>query len=233
MSFLSFNENDHHLQLYNPLFNKIQKNIFLTCSTKNTTMKPKIFCIDGNIGSGKSTILDELKHKGYKVFKENLEDWMPVLNLFYEDQKKWMFTLQVKIIMSMKQQYDDMCACVSEPFVFVERSPLSSLLFVKNGVRNGYLTLEEINTFTSIFIENFWNPDKIFYINTPVDVCFQRKQKRNRQCEKDVECTYLQQLNDEYNNIYNSEFSSNLQVQTVNGTRNVKTITEEILKNCI
>jgi thymidylate kinase len=126
-----------------------------------------------------------------------------------------------------------MCACVSEPFVFVERSPLSSLLFVKNGVRNGYLTLEEINTFTSIFIENFWNPDKTFYINTPVDVCFQRKQKRNRQCEKDVECTYLQQLNDEYNNIYNSEFSSNLQVQTVNGTRNVKTITEEILENCI
>lgn len=233
MSFLSFNENDHNLQLYNPLFNKIEKKVFLTCSTKNTTIKPKVFCIDGNIGSGKSTILDELKHKGYKVFKENLEEWMPVLNLFYEDPKKWMFTLQVKIVMSMKQQYDDMCACVSEPFVFVERSPLSSLLFVKNGVRNGYLTLEEINTFTSIFIENFWNPDKIFYINTPVDVCFQRKQKRSRQCEKDVECTYLQQLNDEYNNIYNSEFSSNLQVQTVNGTRKVKTITEEILKNCI
>lgn len=229
MSFLSFNENEHQLQVYNPLFNKIQKNI-LTYDTKNT---PKIFCIDGNIGSGKSTILDELKHRGYKVFKENLEEWMPILNLFYEDQKRWMFTLQVKIAMSMKQQYVEMCTCVSEPFVFVERSPLSSLLFVKNGVRNGYLTFEEINTFTSIFIQNFWNPDRVFYINTPVDVCFERKQKRDRQCEKDVETTYLQQLNDEYNTMYNPMFSSDTQVQIVNGARDVKTITEEILKSCV
>lgn len=229
MSFLSFNENEHQLQVYNPLFDKIQKNI----STYNTKNTPKIFCIDGNIGSGKSTILDELKNRGYKVFKENLEEWMPVLNLFYEDPKRWMFTLQVKITVSMKQQYDEMCAYVSEPFIFVERSPLSSLLFVKNGVRNGYLTLEEINTFASIFNQNFWNPDRVFYVYTPVDVCFQRKQKRDRQCEKDIETTYLQQLNDEYNIMYNPKFSSGIQVQRVNGARNVKTITEEILKSCI
>jgi deoxyadenosine/deoxycytidine kinase len=226
MSFLSFNDNEHQLQVYNPLFDKIQKNIS-TCNTKNT---PKIFCIDGNIGSGKSTILDELKNRGYKVFKENLKEWMPVLNLFYEDPKRWMFTLQVKITVSMKQQYDEMCAYVSEPFIFVERSPFSSLLFVKNGVRNGYMTLEEINTFASIFNQNFWNPDRVFYVYTPVDVCFQRKQKRDRQCEKDIETTYLQQLNDEYNIMYNPGIQ---QVQKVNGARDVKTITEEILKSCI
>lgn len=229
MSFLSFNENEHQLQVYNPFFDKIQKNIS-TCNTKNT---PKIFCIDGNIGSGKSTILDELKNRGYKVFKENLEEWMPFLKLFYEDPKRWMFTLQVEITVSMKHQYDEMCADVSEPFIFVERSPLSSLLFVKNGVRNGYLTLEEINTFASIFNQNFWNPDRVFYVDTPVDVCFQRKQKRDRQCEKDIETTYLQQINDEYNIMYNPEFSSGIQVQRVNGARDVKTITEEILKSCI
>jgi len=229
MSFLSFNENEQQLQVYNPFFDKIQKHIS-TCNTKNT---PKIFCIDGNIGSGKSTILDELKNRGYKVFKENLKEWMPFLNLFYEDPKRWMFTFQVKIIVSMKHQYDEMCAHVSEPFIFVERSPLSSLLFVKNGVRNGHLTPEEINTFASIFNQNFWNPDRVFYVYTPVDVCFQRKQKRDRQCEKDIKTTYLQQINDEYNIMYNPKFSSGIQVQRVNGERDVKTITEEILKSCI
>lgn len=230
MSFLSFNNNEPQLQVYNPLFNKIQRNI-LICDNKNTTVKPKIFCIDGNIGSGKSTVLDELQQRGYSVFKENLEEWMPVLKLFYEDQKRWMFTLQTRIITSMKHQYAEMCACVSEPFVFVERSPLSSLLFTKNGIRNGYLTFEEVNTFTDIFVQNFWAPDKVFYINTPVDVCFQRKQKRNRQCEKSVETTYLQQLDDEYNIMYNPVFSSG--VQKVNGVRDVKIIADEILKSCM
>lgn len=228
MSFLSFNENERHLQVYNPLFDKIQTKI----SRHNTKNTPKIFCIDGNISSGKSTILDELKHRGYTVFKEKLEEWMPILNLFYENPKRWMFTLQVKIVMSMRQQYDEMCARVSAPFVFVERSPLSSLLFIKNGVRNGYLTLEEIDTFTDIFNKNFWNPDKVLYVCTPVDVCFQRKQKRSRQCEKAVETAYLQQLNDEYNTLYNPPFSSGIQVQKIDGTQTSKIITEEILKSC-
>jgi len=231
MSFLSFTENEPQLQIYNPLFNKIQKNILTYDDATYTAVKPKIFCIDGNIGSGKSTILDELKCRGYTVFKENLEEWMPILEKFYKDQKRWQFTLQVEIIISMKQQYIDMCKCVSEPFVFVERSPLSSLLFTKNGIRNGCLTFEEINIFTEIFNNNFWSPHKVFYIKTPVDVCFQRKQKRNRQCEKSVEKTYLQQLNDEYNNMYNPE--SSLCMQPVNGARDVKTITDEILKNCM
>ena len=33
---------------------------------------PKIICIDGLIGAGKSTILEKLKKKGYYVFKRKL-----------------------------------------------------------------------------------------------------------------------------------------------------------------
>lgn len=254
MSFLNFNDEDPQLQIYNPLFTEIQKNIFKCIESGGTesVVKPKIFCIDGNIGSGKSTILDELKRRGYVVFKEKLEEWLPILGLFYEDPKRWMLTLQIKISTSMGKQYEEMCTDevgsafgattfvggeVSRPFVFVERSPLSTLLFIKNGIRNGYLTFEEIKLFSEVFNQNFWAPDNIFYVQTPVDVCFNRKCRRDRKCEKSIETKYLQQLDKEYNNMYmlGSESAGTkyfTSVQTIDGTEDVKTITNTILEKC-
>jgi thymidylate kinase len=91
------------------------------------------------------------------------------------------------------------------------------------------LTFEETKTFTKIFNQNFWAPDKIFYVDTPVDVCFNRAQKRDRQCEKSIETKYLQKLHDEYKNMYTSSYFTD--ICTVNGTRDVQTITDEILEN--
>lgn len=243
MSFLKFNENEHEFQIFNDMFDKFQNKYDNIKNTvpKHTVYshevaaskggnKPKIFCIDGNIGSGKSTILDELKTRGYVVFKENIEEWLSTLTLFYNDPKRWMFTLQVKIALSMRRQYKEICDLVSEKFVFVERSPLSTLLFIKNGIRNGYLTFEEMCVFIEIFNNNLWISDNVFFIDTPVDVCFQRKQKRDRKCEKSIEIAYLQQLNDEYKAMYTSSDFTSIQ-QTINGTRDVKTITNEILEN--
>lgn len=230
MSFLSFKDEETDLHIYNSLFNKIQNFRFNNTFTKgDRCVKPKIFCIDGNIGSGKSTILDEIKHRGYIVYKENMEEWMPLLTLFYDNPKRWMFTLQVQIMMSMKKQYDDIYDKVSEPFVFIERSPLSTLLFVKNGIRNGYLTVEETEVFTKIFNKNFWAPDKVFYVDTPVDICFSRSQKRARQCEKSIQIKYLQQLHDEYKNMYTSSYFTD--TRRTDGTRSVKTTTDEILEH--
>lgn len=241
MSFLIFKDDEQELQIYNPLFTETQKEIF-ECIDNKPDKKPKIFCIDGNIGSGKSTILDELNRRGYIVFKEKVEEWLPYLTLFYKDPKRWMFTLQVKILTSMKAQHKEICKHVSQPYVFVERSPLSALLFIKNGIRNGYLTFEEIKLLNEIFSQNFWVPDKVFYVNTPVDVCFSRKCTRARTCEKSIETKYLQQLNTEYTNMYISDNKNFTYVQTVDGyrfgadiidgTKDVCTITKYILEKC-
>ena len=59
---------------------------------------PKIICIDGLIGAGKSTILEKLKKKGYYVFKENLDEWGYFLDLFYKNKPRWAFTLQIAIL---------------------------------------------------------------------------------------------------------------------------------------
>lgn len=179
----------------------------------------KICCIDGNIGAGKTTILNELKSRGYCVFEEELSDWGELLNRFYSDQKRWMCTLQIAILHSMSKQYTNLIerrvdavgschverGCDFDPIVFVERSPQSSMIFVKNGVNQGFLDCEEANVIKNIYEVLCWKPDKVFYLDTDVDVCFERMKSRGRECEKNVTKDYLTFIQTEYLNLYNKE----------------------------
>ena len=166
---------------------------------------PQICCIDGNIGAGKSTILNKLKDEGYLVFEEDLSNWGTILDKFYQDPTRWMCTLQVKILASMRSQYERMRAHRGDEYVFVERSPISSMIFVENGVNNGFLTNNEETLIHDVYRYLAWKPDLSFYINTSVDTCFERMRSRNRECERDVDKTYLQFLHDGYIKTYNSE----------------------------
>jgi deoxyadenosine/deoxycytidine kinase len=166
---------------------------------------PRICCIDGNIGTGKSTVLNKLKDEGYLVFEEDLSNWGTLLDFFYQDPKRWMCTLQIKILTSMRSQYERMRAHKGDTYVFVERSPISSMIFIENGVKNGCLTKDEETLIHDIYDRLAWKPDISFYINTDVDTCFARMRTRNRECERDVDISYLQFLHEGYIKTYESE----------------------------
>ena len=59
-----------------------------------------IVVIDGNIGCGKSTVLDALSERGFLVHKEAIEMWP--LEKFYEDQSRWAFMMQIAVFDSME-----------------------------------------------------------------------------------------------------------------------------------
>ena len=56
--------------------------------------------IDGNIGSGKTTQLDLLEKKGWKVRREPIETWP--LELFYSDKSRWALVLQLRILQTLR-----------------------------------------------------------------------------------------------------------------------------------
>ncbi len=187
--------------------------------------RPIICCVDGNIGAGKSTILNTLKENGYPVFEEDLSNWGMLLDKFYQDPKRWMCTLQIKILQSMRQQYDRMCAHEGPEYVFVERSPLSSMIFVDNGVQNGFLDTDELALIKEIFNHLSWKPDISFYLNTDVDTCFRRMKERNRECEKTVDKKYLQFLHDGYMKTYEEGIGAHI----VDGIPPVAEVVRQIL----
>lgn len=184
-----------------------------------------ICCIDGNIGAGKTTILNELKSRGYFVFEEELTEWGELLNRFYSDQKRWMCTLQISILHSMNQQYKKLLKN-DKKIVFIERSPQSSMIFVKNGITQGFLDNEEAKVIKNIYDVLHWKPDKVFYLNTDVDVCYERMKKRGRECEKNVSKEYLQFIQNEYFNLYEN---SNASIIENNQNFSVNILVDQIL----
>jgi deoxyadenosine/deoxycytidine kinase len=159
----------------------------------------KIVCIDGLIGAGKSTVLSELENRGYYVFKEEVEKWGIFLDRFYKDPKRWGFTLQLAILNSMIEQYEVMQELIkSNDIVFVERAPTSSMAFGYNAYKLGYIDDEEFKIYKEIFANFIWKPDVSIFIDTPINTCMKRIKQRGRLSEKNMDISYLHDLNNSY-----------------------------------
>ena len=155
----------------------------------------QIICIDGNIGAGKSTVLNEIKKK-YPVYVEDIAGW-GFLDEFYRDPSRWSFILQTSILLRMRKQYEEMMNIPSS-VVFVERAPASSLVFAEIARNNNHLTEKEYKLLFELFDVLKWEPAQTFFLNTPVNVAFERVKQRGRECEVTVEKQYLQDLHNLY-----------------------------------
>jgi deoxyadenosine/deoxycytidine kinase len=188
-------------------------------SKKLQITKKMIICIEGNIGAGKSTVLDILKKRGYTVYEENLNSWGDILSQFYKDPTRWTFTLQVAILADMYDQYQDIKS-MSKGIVFIERSPDSSNIFALNAKAEGKMDDIEYRIYYDLFKKLSWKPYKSFMINTDVDTCFDRMKRRSRMCEKDIRKDYLQKLADRFDM---------LEMEKIDGTQTPDKIVDEIL----
>src|SRR4030042_5915953 len=123
-------------------------------------MSKRIVFLEGNISSGKSTTIQQLKNLGYDVFEEPLDVWQKsyvhengkdILTLFYEDMAKWAFPFEVIVMMTRYNRIKDALEHVvsknqlknqdAENIVFVERSLLTDRhVFAKNLHAGGIIS---------------------------------------------------------------------------------------------
>ena len=159
-------------------------------------MTGQIVSLDGCIGAGKTTLLKELKARGYCVFVEDVKGWYSLLTLFYNDPKRWAFTLQVTVLGSLCEQYEAIQnLCQTHDYVFIERSPETSFIFALNGQALGYFTEVEFKSYEKLFNRFCWKPDLKLMIDVPMDVCYDRIHRvRKRPCEKNLSEGYLNAL---------------------------------------
>ena len=165
-------------------------------------MTGRIISLDGCIGAGKTTLLKELKARGHCVFVEDVKGWYEILDLFYEDPKRWAFTLQVTVLGSLCEQYEAIQElCQTYKYVFMERSPETSFIFALNSKDLGYFTNAEFRSYEQLFKRFCWKPDIKFMLDVPMDVCYDRIHRlRKRPCEKNLSEGYLNALIKGHNN---------------------------------
>lgn len=164
-------------------------------------MAPYIICIDGNIAAGKSTILNELTRKGYTVYREELRDWMWVLDRCYSDSKRWAFTLQIAALNSMASQ-KKIIDKLKDPIIFVERCPVSTIVFTNTWHAKGCLTDEEFCLIQKLYDLLSWTPNLTIMVTSDIETCFKRMNNRGRPCEKSLSIDHLSEVHNQYKKLY-------------------------------
>ena len=183
------------------------------------------FYIEGNIGSGKSTLcrlLNEIMDD-VEVVYEPVEKWRSmqddiskenILEVFYKDQHRWSYTLQTYTFLT---RINEILKPQAKKIRFVERSIYTDkYVFARSLTDTGKMSTLEWNMYCDWFSwlseETYRKIDKpsgFIYIRANPQTSFNRMLKRERSEEKCVPLEYLETvckyhddwlLSDEYKN---------------------------------
>jgi len=189
--------------------------------------------IDGNIGSGKSTVLDMLsKNKEFNIVQENLNDWKPYLTQFYEDMKGKSLSFQMKVLLHHMTIYEHIKN--NKITNILERSPLSCIhIFGKSLEESGMLSKLDLQLMIDYNKKFGWYPEYLIYINTDPDICLKRIKQRDRKGET-ISLDYLKNIDTLYTINYQNysileEKGVYTKVITIDGNRSKEEVYKDVL----
>ncbi|XP_046544116.1 thymidine kinase 2, mitochondrial-like [Haliotis rubra] len=176
-------------------------------SFENIPPKSKYtICIEGNIASGKTTLLEYYKDSSMiEVFQEPVNKWRDVkghnaLGLMYRDPARWGLTFQTYVQLTM---LDIHMKAQEKPLKMMERSIFSAkYCFVENLHMSGKMPdIEHIvltEWFDWILKTQDFKVDLIVYLQTRPERLYERIQRRHREEEKGIPLEYLEALHKQH-----------------------------------
>lgn len=160
----------------------------------------KFIVVAGNIGAGKSTLVELLSRElqltpFYEPVSEN-----PYLSDFYEDMKRWAFQSQLfyltRRLRIHRQLLDVQGSVIQDRSVYEDAE-----IFAKNLFLQGDISERDFGVYQDLYqilVTLLPPPDMIIYLKTSVPVLAQRITRRGRDFEADIPQNYLARLNDLY-----------------------------------
>jgi len=158
--------------------------------------------VEGNIGSGKSTVLSYLaKSSLCDVIAEPIEGWTNhkgynILGLLYEDPQRWGFVFQANAQMTLAKLH---AQPAKAPVKVMERSIFSARhCFVENLYQSKIIQgveYEILNDwFEMLIADGSCNLDLIIYLRARPEICLERIRARNRPEEQSLDLGYMTTL---------------------------------------
>jgi deoxyadenosine/deoxycytidine kinase len=170
-----------------------------------------IVSIEGNIGSGKTTLMcnlrEQYKNNPLVIFlKEPVDEWSliqdengtTILEKFYADQEKYSFPFQIMAYISrlnvLKKALKNLDPD-KKYVIFTERSlDTDRYVFAKMLYETGkmeYVNYQIYLNWFDSFSEEF-PVHKVVYVKTAPEICHSRISKRSREGEDKIELGYLE-----------------------------------------
>ncbi|XP_036417165.1 thymidine kinase 2, mitochondrial isoform X2 [Colossoma macropomum] len=173
---------------------------------RNGKERKSVIFVEGNIASGKTTCLEYFSKTGnIEVLTEPVSKWRNVqghnpLALMYQDPSRWGLTLQTYVQLTM---LDSHLSTITAPVRMMERSIYSAkYIFVENLYRSGKMPEVDFAVLSEWFewiIKNIAIPvDRIVYLQTSPQTCYERLKQRCREEEKVIPIEYLESIHNLY-----------------------------------
>lgn len=166
----------------------------------------KFIVIAGNIGAGKTTLVEILSNRlGFSPFYEPHEE-NPYLADFYEDMESWSFHSQVYFLTRRLKIHKELL--LAEGSVVQDRSVYEDAeIFARNLFLQGDLSTRDYSVYQDLYhilASLLPPPNLMVYLRASVDTLEQRIARRGREYEAGISRDYLARLNDLYEDWMNA-----------------------------
>ena len=148
---------------------------------------------DGNIGAGKTTILNYI-HANHNIYidLEPIDKWKPFLDDIYVNKQKFFnFQIRVWLDRSWIQEKDN------NSVIVMERSPY----FIRNTfnqsmMNNNLINLQENTIMNELYDKTdiIWKSNYYIYIRSSPEKCLERIMERGRENEMAIDIDYLTEI---------------------------------------
>ena len=200
-------------KLSHPVFEKSMEELLLNCEDKGALALTEValkkdisleesgltfIAIEGNIGAGKTSLATMISEDfNAKLILEGFAD-NPFLPMFYEDQARYAFPLEMSFLAERYQQYTESTTQLDlfKDFMVSDYDIYKSLIFAQ-------ITLgkEEYALYRKLFgfmYKDAKVPDAYIYLYQNTERLLENIAKRGRDYEKTIDATYLEKINKGY-----------------------------------
>ena len=178
--------------------------------------RPRIVSLEGNIGAGKTTIMDTLKEKyandpRFLFVEEPVQMWEQIcdksgknmIKKYYENPIKYAFAFQIMAFQTRLQLLKEAIAYAAEyeevTTIVMERSLDADYhIFAKMLAEEGVMEDVEHEIYVQMSTEALkeYGVDGIIWLDTDYEECFRRVAKRAREGEEALEMRYLRKCSE-------------------------------------
>lgn len=160
----------------------------------------KFVAVAGNIGVGKSTLVEMLCRKlRWEPFYEPVAT-NPYLADFYDDMTSWSFHSQIFFLSHRLRSHHDLALHATS--VIQDRSVYEDAeVFAQNLYQQGHIQPRDYQTYRELYetvIGFLPPPDLVIYLRASVPTLLERITARGRDYEREISSDYLAGLNELY-----------------------------------
>ena len=160
--------------------------------------KYNFIAIEGNIGAGKTSLATQIANDfNAKLILERFAD-NPFLAKFYEEPKRYAFTLEMSFLADRYQQITDDLSQLDlfKDFIISDYDVFKSLIFSKITLQE-----DEFNLYRKLFYlmyKDLRKPDLYVYLHQSTERLQENIKSRGRDYEQNIANAYLEQINTGY-----------------------------------